>query len=155
MTDQLEQPFGTIPELIRAHARTQGERIALRDALHAIDYATLDRWLDRVAAALQRDGVQPRQAIAICATNSLAYAIVFLGSLRAGIAVAPLAPSAGADSLVGMIDNAQAQLLFVDADAAATIDQAPARPSVRRIALDASIAGEAFEQWLGDATDPL
>ena len=155
MTDQLEQPFGTIPELIREHARTQGECIALRDALHAIDYATLDRWLDRIAAALQRDGVQPRQAVAICATNSLAYAIVFLGCLRAGIAVAPLAPSAGADSLAGMIDNAQARLLFVDADAAATIDQAPARPSVRRIALDASTAGEALEQWLGDATDPL
>jgi long-chain acyl-CoA synthetase len=154
MTALLEQPFGTIPELIRAHARTQGERIALRDAHQAIDYATLDKLLDRVAAALQRDGLQPRQAVAICATNSLAYAIVFLGALRAGMAVAPLAPSAGADSLAGMIGDAQAQLLFVDAEAAATIDQAAQPVTVRRIALDNSTIGQSLEHWLGNATTP-
>ena len=32
-----------------------------------IDYATLDRTMDAVAAALQREGVQQRQAVAICA----------------------------------------------------------------------------------------
>lgn len=154
MTALLEQPFGTIPELIRAHARTQGDRIALGDALHAIDYATLDKWLDRVAAALQRDGLHTREAVAICATNSLAYAIVFLGCLRAGMAVAPLAPSAGADSLAGMIGDAQAKLLFVDADAAATIDQASQRVTVRRIALDDNTTAQSLEQWLGDAITP-
>ena len=154
MTDLLDQPFGTIPELIHAHARTQGDRIALRDAERAIDYATLDKWLDRVAAALQRDGVKPRQAVAICATNSLAYAIVFLGCLRAGAAVAPLAPSAGADSLASMIGDAQAQLLFVDADAAATLDQASQPVTVRRIALDNSSVAPSLEQWLDTAVTP-
>ena len=155
MTDLLEHPFGTIPELIRHHARTHGERIALRDAVHAIDYATLDQWLDRVAAALQRDGLQPRQAVAICATNSLAYAIVFLGCLRAGIAVAPLAPSAGADGLAGMINDAQAQLLFVDVDAAATIDQSSQRVAVKRIAIDDSTTAQSLARWLGDAANPV
>ena len=158
MTALLEQPFGTLPELIRAHAQTQGRRIALRDATQSIDYATLDKWLDRVAAALQRDGLHPRQAVAICATNSLTYAIVFLGILRAGMAVAPLAPSAGADSLAGMIGDAQAQLLFVDADAAATIDQASQRVTVRQIALDdndpSPSHATSLAQWLGDATTP-
>ncbi len=154
MTDLLKQPFGTIPKLIRAHARTQGNRTALRDAIHAIDYATLDTWLDRVAAALQRDGLQPRQTVAICATNSLAYAIVFLGCLRAGMAVAPLAPSAGANGLAGMIGDARAQLLFIDADAAATIDQALQPVTVQRIALDNSTIAQSLEQWLGNATTP-
>ena len=155
MSELLEQPFGTIPELIRHHAHAYGARVALRDTSHAIDYATLDQWLDRVAAALQRDGLQPRQAVAICATNSLAYAIVFLGCLRAGIAVAPLAPSAGADGLAGMIRDAQAQLLFIDTDAAATIDQASQPVSVRRIALDDSTTMQSLVQWLGDAANPL
>ena len=155
MTELLEQPFGTIPELIRHHARAFGERVALRDVSHAIDYATLDQWLDRIAAALQRDGLQPRQAVAMCATNSLAYAMVFLGCLRTGVAVAPLAPSAGADGLAGMIRDAQAQLLFVDTDAAATIDQASQPVSVRRIALDENSAMQSLAQWLGDSTNPL
>ena len=162
MTNLLEQPFGTIPALIHAHAQSHGTNIALRSGHHGIDdliddsinYATLDRQLDRVAAALQRDGLQTQQAVAICAANSMTYAIVFLGCLRAGVAVAPLAPSAGADSLINMIGDAQAQLLFVDAASAAILDQAPHPPAVRRIALDESTAGEPFSQWLGDADKP-
>ena len=41
---------------------------------------------------LQRDGLVPCAAIAICAAASIEFAVVFLGALRAGVAVAPLAP---------------------------------------------------------------
>jgi acyl-CoA synthetase (AMP-forming)/AMP-acid ligase II len=74
--------------------------------------------MDRVAAALQRDGIQPGDVIAICATSSTAYAVTYLGALRAGVVVAPLAPGATAQSLAGMLYDAQARLLFTDADVA-------------------------------------
>lgn len=41
---------------------------------------------------MQRDGLAPGDTIAICATASIEYAAVFLGALRAVVAVAPLAP---------------------------------------------------------------
>ena len=157
MTDLIDQPFGTIPALIRSHAQTRGACIALHDGDQAIDYASLDAQMDCVAAALQRDGIQAQQAIAICAANSLAYAVVFLGALRAGIAVAPLAPSAGADSLCSMINDARAQLLFVDTDAAAMLDEATSPASIRRILLDMheeTTAATSLAHWLDDAATP-
>ena len=49
--------------------------------------------MDRAAAALQRDGIRAGEVIAICAATSIEYAAVFLGALRAVVAVSPLAPS--------------------------------------------------------------
>ena len=41
-------------------------------------------------AELGNDGVS--EAISICALSSIEYAATFIGALRAGVAVAPLAP---------------------------------------------------------------
>src|SRR4030095_11570633 len=100
--DQLEQPFGTLPALIRARAAEQPGHIALVQDQRSLDYARLDALMDRVAARLQREGLGRGASIAICAATSLEYAVVFLGALRAGVAVAPLAPSSTAQDLVAM-----------------------------------------------------
>jgi acyl-CoA synthetase (AMP-forming)/AMP-acid ligase II len=139
----LEPPFGTIAALIRAHARARPQRRALVQDDRVLDYAALDALMDRVACALQRDGLRCGDAIAICAATSLEYATVFLGALRAGVAVAPLAPSATAASLAAMAVDADARLLFVDAPVAAGL-----RTDIARVALDDSAAGTPLSQWL-------
>ncbi len=141
----LAQDFGTIAELIRLHAAHGPDRPALRDDARTLRYAQLDALMDRVAAALQRDGLKVGEAIAVCAASSVNYAALFLGALRAGVAVAPLAPSSTPASLARMVQDAQAPLLFQDASTAdllKNIDQ-----GVRRIALDDA----AFESWLAPA----
>ncbi|MEY2735631.1 MAG: hypothetical protein RLZ58_1040, partial [Pseudomonadota bacterium] len=104
--------FGLIADCIRAHARTAPQRPALREGTQHLSYAQLDAAMDRVAATLQRDGLKPGDAVAICAGNSVDAAVIFLGALRAGVVVAPLAPGAGAASLARMADDAEAKLLF-------------------------------------------
>src|ERR1700757_958791 len=102
MEEIVDQPFATVPDLVRLQAREHPGHIALREeepAPRSVDYAALDALMDRVAAALQRDGVEPRQAIAMCAANSIEYAVLFLGALRAGVAIAPLAPSSTPESI--------------------------------------------------------
>ena len=116
-----EQPFGTSSDLIRYHARQQPQHAALIQGERMLDYAALDALIDRVAAALQRDGLQVGDVLAICAATSIEYALVFLGGLRAGVAVAPLAPSSTAESLIGMVADAGARLFFVDAAVAAEL----------------------------------
>ena len=140
--DMLASDFATLPDLIALHARERGERVALADGDGAIDYATLDRAMDRVAVALQRDGVAPGAAVAIVAQASVDYAVVFLGALRAGCVATPLAPSATPAAIAAMIVDCGAPLVFLDPDnAAALADQVfPAR----RI-----VFGEAFATWLG------
>jgi acyl-CoA synthetase (AMP-forming)/AMP-acid ligase II len=134
--------FGVIADLIGLHARQSPSRPALADADRALDYGALDALMDRVAASLQRDGLRAGDAIAICAAASVDYAALFLGALRAGVAVAPLAPGATPASLTRMIDDAGARLLFVDATAAQTLGPS-ATPAVPRIALDGD-----FDAWL-------
>ena len=110
----LVRDYGVIADFIRDHARERPTHPALADARQQIDYAELDARMDRIAAALQREGLAPGDAIAICADASVDYATVFLGALRAGIAVAPLAPSSTSTSLARMLEDAEARLLFVD-----------------------------------------
>ena len=144
----LERPFAVIPELVREHARRQPGRAALKQDERTLEYAELDALMDRIAAALLRDGVRPREVISICAAASIEYAAVFLGALRAGIVVAPLAPSATAESLAGMIADAGAKHLFLDAGVARLLEPVADRVAARRIALDDSDAGEALSAWL-------
>ena len=74
---------------------------------------------------------------------------MFLGALRAGVVVAPLAPSVTPQILTGMLKDAQARLLFLDAAARALVE--PAMDSLPRIALDGSEAGSAYTAWLAPA----
>lgn len=146
-------PFGLIADCIRQHARQQPQRVALRDAQGHLDYAGLDARMDRIAAALQQAGVAPGAAIAICAQASVDYAAVFLGALRAGVAVAPLAPGSTAQSLRRMVDNAQATLLFVDDTGLAALEgQAPDGVALVGIG-PVPVAGllPALDDWLANA----
>ena len=85
--------FRSIADLVALCARAAPRANAIIDATETLDYAALDALIDRVAAALQRDGIAPGEAVAVCAANCARYAAVFLGALRAGAALAPLSPS--------------------------------------------------------------
>lgn len=150
MQDLLQIDFGLIPDQIRLHAQEAPESAALVDSTQTLSYADLDARMDRVAAALQRDGLCQGDAIAICATTSVAYASMFLGALRAGVVVAPLAPSSTPASLARMVSDAQARLLFTDVSSSAVVAQVDTH-SVPRITLDDSTgSGQPFEAWLAE-----
>ena len=144
MSAPADPGFRALPDLVREHAAARPRHPALVQGGDGIDYGQLDALMDRVAAALQRDGVRPGDTVAICAHSSPRYAAVFLGALRAGVAVAPLAPSVTAAQFSSMLDDAQAKLLFADAAAA------PLLPGVaqRTLALNASLPGTPLEDWL-------
>ena len=139
--------FGLLADMVRKHARRDPRHAALVDARRTLSYGELAALMDRVAAALQRDGVGPGETIAICAASSVEYAAVFLGALRAGVVVAPLAPGETARSLAGMLADSGAALLFVDAAAAGAFGPA-GDAGVPRVALDDASAGRPFAHWL-------
>ena len=144
----LEGSFNTIPNLIHLHAMANPAHPALVQDGETMSYAQLDAMMDRVAASLQRDGIKPGDSIAICANTSIAYACTFLGSLRAGVAVAPLAPSSSPESLVSMATDANARLLFLDQAVGQALE--PVRGNLRAelLALDDGAIGKSFSAWL-------
>ena len=138
--------YRTLSDLIREHARAQPDRAALVQGDDTLSYAALDALMDRIAASLQRDGVRPGDAIAICAQPSPRYAAVFLGALRVGVAVAPLAPSVTPEAFAAMRGDAQARWLF--ADAAALEPLAGHGNDADGVSLDGVAPGLAFDAWL-------
>ncbi len=136
--------FRTIAELIRERAAARPRHTALAQGAQRLAYAELDALMDRVAAALQRDGMRQGDAIAICAHSAPAYAAVFLGALRAGVAVAPLAPSVTPEQFAAMLRDSQARVLFADDAAAPLLGGA----ALRTVALNATLEAQGLDDWL-------
>ena len=135
----------TLPAQVRLHAAARPGHAALVQGEEVLSYAQLDALMDRVAAALQRDGVRPGDAIALCGHSTPLQAALFLGALRAGVVVAPLAGSSSREALASMLHDAQARLVFVDESAAAVL---PHEAAPRCIALDDGAPGRALAAWL-------
>ena len=145
-----DPPFEAIADRVKAYARRHPTALAVSDARETLDYAAFDALVDRVAASLQRDGVAPGEAVATCAANSARYAAVFLGALRAGIALAPLSPSVTPDAFGAMLRDCGARVLFADAQVAALLGGPTAdRPPL--VALRDGAPGTPFEHWLAPA----
>jgi len=143
--------YGVMGDILRQRAAERPEHPAvIMETGGSVTYAQLDALADRVAAALQRDGIHQGEAVAVCALSSIPYAALFLGALRAGVAVAPLAPSSTPEAIAGMVADCGARLFFMDTGVAEA--QKPAPIAVRYIALDGALDGsdfgEAFEAWL-------
>lgn len=144
----LARESGSIPELIRLHATARPGHPALVAGDDRLDFAGLDGLMDRVAAALQRDGVGPGAVVAIASATSIAYVATYLGAVRAGASVAPLQPGAAADQLAAMLDDARPSHAFVDEATARSLDAANRSLGASRVALDGSSAGRPFAGWL-------
>ncbi|MBS7779541.1 class I adenylate-forming enzyme family protein [Acidovorax sp. CCYZU-2555] len=147
----LAAPFGSIPEMVALNARLRGDHAALvldgAQGLQVLGYAALDRQVERVAAALRRDGLRAGDCIALCAATSLPYVVTYLGAARAGVVVAPLPPSATAAQLAGLAANAGARCLFTDAEVAALW---PADAALARVLLDDGAPGKRWSDWLAE-----
>jgi long-chain acyl-CoA synthetase len=154
-TDFSQQPaFVSISDMVAQHARRDPGHAALADSRTRIDYGQLDSQMNQVAAALQRDGVSAQQCIAICAAGSVAYGVSFMGALRAGVIVAPLAPSSTAQGLAAMIRDCEATHLFQDAATADLLATVPDLPPLRRVWLGPDAAPPdniAWQDWLAPA----
>ena len=144
----LEQPFAVMTDAIRLHARAMPRKPALILDDRRLDYGALDEAMDRVAAALQRDGCGRGDTIAVCAGTSIEYMVVYLGAVRAGLAVAPMSPSLRPEQLAAMLADADPCVYFLDAGTDGLLSGVEAAPRVARVALDGSDAGRPLVDWL-------
>jgi long-chain acyl-CoA synthetase len=143
-----ERDFGSHHELIRAHASLRPNKPAMIQDDRQLTYAELDALMDRIGASLQRDGVRPGEIIAICAANSIEYGAVFISGCRVGVGIAPLAPSSTPQSLMTMLEDCGAKLVFLDAASACALEPLRKPNGPKWIMLDGTEHGVPFSQWL-------
>jgi acyl-CoA synthetase (AMP-forming)/AMP-acid ligase II len=141
--EMLAGEFATVSDLIRGHAAERPDKVAMIHEDRAISYAELDPLLDRLATALQREGVGKGEAVAILAASSIDYGAAFFAALRAGGVPAPLQPSATPAQLAAMIADSGAKVLFLDETGARALGDVQVSAKIVRLeALDAFLAPE-------------
>ncbi|OYX95035.1 MAG: 4-coumarate--CoA ligase, partial [Novosphingobium sp. 35-62-5] len=147
----VESEFTPLSTILRAHAARRGDAVALADENRSIGWAEMDTLLDRIATALQREGVAKDEPVAIAAMNSVATGLAFLGAIRAGAVAAPLTSTATPETIAAMLKDSGSRVLLLDKDIAEKLAGLALPANVKRIALDDSDAGEAFSTWMAPA----
>ncbi len=144
----IARPFGTLSDFVRMQAPIRPEHPALIQGERMVQWRAFNDLVDRAALTLQAGGIGAQEVVAICAANSIEYVVTFLGALRAGLVVAPLAPTATADSLDLMLRDSGAKILFLDRATGDHLSSLTAPALVPRVALDGSSVTEPLEDWL-------
>jgi acyl-CoA synthetase (AMP-forming)/AMP-acid ligase II len=108
----LPSDFTPLPDLVRSHATTRGDHPALIDGERRLSWRTVDALVDRAAARFAGDGLGRGDVVAICAATSAEYLLLWLGALRAGLAVAPIAASTTPGARAAMIADSGAVVQF-------------------------------------------
>jgi acyl-CoA synthetase (AMP-forming)/AMP-acid ligase II len=142
--DQLDQPFGDYTAILSGWAKLHPDATALSDDSGSLSWVDMDASIDRIAAALQRDGLAPGQAVAILGTTSIPYALVYLAAIRAGGCAAPLTTSATPAQLAAMMADSGALHLFIDTAKAADLADHPL-PPIKQVRL------EQLADWMAPA----
>ena len=151
VADVVAADFLPLPAILAAHAARRGQAIALADEHRQVTWAELGDRTERFAAGLQAAGIAQTEPVAIAATNSVEAALALTGILRAGAAAALLTSSAAGDTVLAMLADSTARVLFLDKAMADKLADLPFPADVTRIALDDSDAGIALSDWLPPA----
>lgn len=102
-------------------ARMQPDLPALVLAGEELTYRDYKDWSDRVAAMLIADGLVPGDRVGICATNSLAYCALIMGTIRAGGIVSPINFRYTTREIAELVETTEPRFTFTLADYAGKV----------------------------------
>ncbi len=128
-------PQVLITERVRANAQAHPDRAALVCGGETRLWGAFDARVNRVAN-LVGDVAGKGAHVAVLAPNSLAYAEIFNGILRAGACVVPLSTMASAAALEKMLRDCGARAIFVAQPYLALVEGFIAQMPLARFAID-------------------
>jgi len=122
-------PFAAITDSISARAISDPQRLALLDEYATWSFAALQARIDARAAALASLGAAKGAIIGVCLSRSAELLITLLAVIRTGAAYLPLDPAHPTARIEGMIADAEAAFVVVDAETSSThrLGAAPTR----------------------------
>ena len=100
-----------IGDLIARRAGLTPHQTFWREGAQATSYGQLDADACRVARALLAEGLRPGDPVAVCATNSSAYAAFHFGAAKAGLVLAHINPRSAPDELATLGARCEAALI--------------------------------------------
>lgn len=104
----------TFAEVVRRSAGTRGEAIALRFGDRSWTYEALDRFSNRIANTLLREGLEPGDRVAWLGRNSDALILLALAASKAGMIFVPINWRLAPLEIEHIMSDAGAALLFCE-----------------------------------------
>ena len=117
----------TLGDIARVHGRTRPTAPALVFEDRITTFAQLDARSTQVARALKAMGLQSGNRIAHLGKNSDTYFELLLGAAKAGMVMTPINWRLSPREIQYILDDSNAQMLFVDAEFAQVVPQAAPR----------------------------
>ena len=151
-------PTETVVSRIRSNATAHPDKLALVCGKDRLSWGAFDERINRVANLLLKQGIQTGDNVAVISPNSIPYAEVFMGVLRAGGCVTPLSSMASPGALQKMLTDCKAKVIFVAAQYHDLVSGFVATLDMKRFAFDfENTAFEDYEEGLATAstTDPM
>jgi acyl-CoA synthetase (AMP-forming)/AMP-acid ligase II len=115
--------FATIADIVRQHARMRPNHVALHFEGERITYGELDERASRVANGLIALGVGRQKRVAILAKNNPAFFELWFGATKADAVLVPVNFRLAPPEIAFVVNDAQAELLFVGADFYASVEK--------------------------------
>ena len=106
-------PTKTIVEVVRANAQAHPDKLALVCEGQQVNWGAFNTRINKIANLVLSMGVKKGDNIAIISPNSIPYAELFMGILRAGACVTPLSTMASPEALEKMLTDCGARAIFV------------------------------------------
>ncbi|MEM5521593.1 class I adenylate-forming enzyme family protein [Sulfitobacter sp. AS59] len=150
-------PAKNIVEAVRANAQADPDKLALVCEGQQVTWGALNTRINKIANLVLSLGVKKGDNIAIISPNSIPYAELFMGILRAGACVTPLSTMASPDALQKMLTDCGARAIFVAAQYLDLVDGFVADLDIARFAIDFDHAAfTAYDAAVeaADDTDP-
>ena len=151
-------PTETIVARIRSNAKAHPEKLALVCGVDQLEWGQFDERINRVANLLLQLGLRRGENVAVISPNSIPYAEVFMGVLRAGGCVAPLSSMASPEALQKMLNDCAPKAIFVAEQYLHLVHDFLGTLPLSRFAFDFEKPGfDAYEAALAKAptTDPM
>ena len=134
-----------VPDMARVWAIESPEKAALLDGGRVVSYAQLNERSNRIANALIAAGTSPGSHVGFLGKNSAAFFEIWVGTNKAGCALAPLNWRSAPPEIVEVVNDANVSLIFAGrefVELAERVRQASVNPV-------AVVPEDEFEQWFG------
>ncbi|HEY6641977.1 fatty acid--CoA ligase [Povalibacter sp.] len=138
----------TLADIPRAYAKTRPHQPALAFEGRVTTFARLDARTNQVAQGLKAAGLQPGSRIAHLGKNSDLYVELLLGAAKAGVVMTPINWRLSPREIQYILDDSNAQLLFVGAEFHAMVPScAPKMSNSRVFGLDQPYESNGYQEW--------
>ncbi|MDB5217270.1 MAG: Benzoate-CoA ligase [Myxococcaceae bacterium] len=114
ITVHVPRHYNAAVDFVDRHvAEGRGKNVAFIEDGRSTTYAQLAELVSRAAVAIRGLGVVPEQRVMLCLHDTVDFAGVFFGAIRAGVVPVPVNTMLTTDDYAFMLEDSRARVLFV------------------------------------------